>query len=100
MPFESKISSRTEYGPVCGSLIGAKGKWLEFASERHYLTCSLIESDLSLIRLAQETFESAGWRTSVDTGRLTFPVGENSRRVADDSDRIGRFLLLSQLAIS
>jgi hypothetical protein len=39
-----------------------------------------------LIRLVKEALESAGWRTHVDTGRFTFPVGENTRNVADGGD--------------
>ncbi|KAI4231268.1 MAG: hypothetical protein LQ349_005714 [Xanthoria aureola] len=49
--YESRASGRTEHRPVSGSLVGAKG------------------SDLMLIKLAYEAFESACWQTEVQTGR-------------------------------
>ncbi|KAI4220314.1 MAG: hypothetical protein L6R36_007711, partial [Xanthoria steineri] len=54
--YESRASGRTEHRPVIGSLVGAKG------------------SDLMLIKLAHEAFESAGWQTEVHTGRYTFSL--------------------------
>ena len=84
MSYESKISGRTEHRPICGSLIGAKGTSLEPASASSHLILAILGSDLSLIRLAKKAFESAGWRISVDAGSLTFPVGHNSRNVADE----------------
>lgn len=42
-------------------------------------------SDLALIRLLEGALRSAKWRTQVDTGRYTFPLGNNSRNVDDQS---------------
>jgi hypothetical protein len=36
-----------------------------------------------LINLARKAFEAASWPTSVETGRYMFPLGENTRNVAD-----------------
>jgi len=38
-----------------------------------------------LIRTMHDVFKVNKWRDYVDTGRFTFPVGNNSRNV-DDSD--------------
>jgi hypothetical protein len=43
-------------------------------------------SDLKLIQLVKKSFETAGWRTHVDTGRLTFPVGTKSHNIADGNN--------------
>lgn len=39
--------------------------------------------DLSVIHLIRRAFETAQWRTRVDTGRFTFPVASNPRNVDD-----------------
>ncbi|CAM1507834.1 Fc.00g046820.m01.CDS01 [Cosmosporella sp. VM-42] len=65
LPYESRISGRTEYRPICVSIMGAPG------------------SDVMMIQLVAQAFEHAKWRTQVDTGRLTFPLGNNSRNVKD-----------------
>lgn len=64
-PYESKVTARTEYQPVSGSVIGQQG------------------GDLMLIQVVKRAFELAEWRTVVDTGRLAFPIGDNSRNVDD-----------------
>lgn len=43
-------------------------------------------SDLALIRLVEEALLSAHWRTTVKTGRHTFPLGDNSRHIQDQQD--------------
>jgi hypothetical protein len=40
-----------------------------------------------IIRTIHGAFKAMGWRDFVDTGRFTFPVGNNSRNV-DDGDGI------------
>ncbi|ROW08437.1 hypothetical protein VMCG_03147 [Cytospora schulzeri] len=72
LPYKSRISKTLEYRPICISLMGGRG------------------SDLALLRLAEETLQAAGWRTGVDTGRFTFPVGNNGRHVKDDVDGSGQ----------
>lgn len=66
LPYKSRVTKTVEYRPVCISLMGSRG------------------SDLALLRVAEEVLQAAGWRTGVDTGRFTFPVGNNSRHVQDD----------------
>lgn len=68
LPYESKISGRTEYQPVTGSVLGHTG------------------TDFALIELMQRAFRSAQWRAQVDTGRLTFPLGDNDRNVDDQHE--------------
>ncbi|KAJ4396444.1 hypothetical protein N0V93_000663 [Gnomoniopsis smithogilvyi] len=65
LPYESHISGRTEYRPICVSVMGTRG------------------SDSTLLRLVEEALRSAHWRTKVETGRYTFPLGGNSRNVED-----------------
>jgi hypothetical protein len=63
VPFESEISTQTEYLPVSGSVIGPKG------------------TDLMLIQTVKRAFELAAWPIRVDTGALAFPVDDNSRNI-------------------
>ena len=56
VPYESKVSGRTEYLPVCVDLVGAPGM------------------DTALIRTAQGCLESAGRETCVRTGETMFDV--------------------------
>lgn len=53
------------YLPFSAGVIGAKG------------------DDLMLVQTMKRVFDVADWRVHVDTGRLTFPVGNNSRGVDD-----------------
>lgn len=39
--------------------------------------------DMMVIEVIKQAFELAQWRTRVDVGRLTFPVGDNERNVDD-----------------
>ncbi|ROW13500.1 hypothetical protein VPNG_04455 [Cytospora leucostoma] len=69
LPYKSRVTRTIEYRPVCISLMGSRG------------------SDLTLLRLAEETLRTTGWRTHVDTGRYTFPVGlYDGQRVKDKED--------------
>lgn len=61
--YNSVVSGRTEYQAIVSTLVGAKG------------------SDLMLANLAEETLTKAGWPTTVQTGRFTFPPGDNKRNV-------------------
>lgn len=65
LPYESDISGNTEYLPVSGSVMGPK------------------DGDVMVIEVVKKAFELAQWRTRVDTGRLTFPLADNSRNVDD-----------------
>ncbi|KND86695.1 Glutamyl-tRNA(Gln) amidotransferase subunit A [Tolypocladium ophioglossoides CBS 100239] len=65
LPYESRISDREEFHPVYASVMGPKG------------------ADLRVIHLVRRAFETAQWRTRVDTGRFTFPVADNPRNVDD-----------------
>ncbi|PNY23790.1 Glutamyl-tRNA(Gln) amidotransferase subunit A [Tolypocladium capitatum] len=65
LPYESRISGRREYHPVCGSVMGPRG------------------GDLKIIHLVRRALETAQWRTRVDTGRFAFPVADNARNVDD-----------------
>lgn len=56
VPFQSRISGKTEYRPVCGSVMGHKG------------------GDSNLVNVVRKAFETAQWRTKADTGSLTFPL--------------------------
>ncbi|KAM0740820.1 hypothetical protein ACQRIT_006004 [Beauveria bassiana] len=53
------------YVPFSAGVIGAKG------------------DDVMLVQAMKRTFDMAGWRVHVDAGRLTYPVGTNSRGVDD-----------------
>lgn len=64
-PYESKISGQTEYHPIYSTILGPKG------------------SDTVLVKLVEATFQQAQWRTKVDTGRYTFPLAQNARKVDD-----------------
>lgn len=74
VPFESRISGRTEYYPVIGSMVGAKG------------------SDLMLFNLANDALGKAGWRNTVDVGRFAFKLGDGTRHVASEDDGFDRKL--------
>lgn len=39
-----------------------------------------------LISLVERALQSAHWRTNVETGRYTFPLGNNNRNVKDQED--------------
>lgn len=64
--------------------------WLDFPL-RLVLT-RIVGSDWKLIRAVERALQSAGWRTNVDTGRLTFPVENGGRNTGDgaipDDDRV------------
>ncbi|KAF2652401.1 putative amidase [Lophiostoma macrostomum CBS 122681] len=66
MPYQFRISGRVEHRPIVSTLVGAKG------------------SDLMLISLAKAAFESVSWPTSIATGRYMFPLGNNTRNVAEE----------------
>ncbi|OAA35140.1 Amidase signature domain protein [Beauveria brongniartii RCEF 3172] len=53
------------YVPFSAGVIGAKG------------------DDVMLVQTMKRAFDMAGWRVHVDAGRLTYPVGTNSRAVDD-----------------
>lgn len=53
------------YVPFSAGVIGAKG------------------DDLMLVQTMKRAFDMADWRIHVDTGRLTYPVGDNPRSVDD-----------------
>ncbi|KAK8145397.1 hypothetical protein G3M48_004481 [Beauveria asiatica] len=53
------------YVPFSAGVIGAKG------------------DDVMLVQTMKRAFDMAGWRVHVDAGRLTYPVGTNSRGVDD-----------------
>lgn len=61
--YNSTVNNRTEYQPIVSTLVGAKG------------------SDLMLANLAEDALKKAGWPTTVQTGRFTFPPGDNKRNV-------------------
>jgi hypothetical protein len=63
VPFESEISSRTEYLPISGSVMGPEG------------------SDLMLIQTVKRAFELSAWPTRVNTGSRAFTVDDNSSNV-------------------
>ncbi|UNI19489.1 hypothetical protein JDV02_005671 [Purpureocillium takamizusanense] len=65
LPYTSRISGRKEFHPVYGSVMGPRG------------------GDLAVVYLVRRAFESVRWRTRVDTGRLSFPIGDNERNVDD-----------------
>ncbi|KAM5344734.1 hypothetical protein ACJ41O_010596 [Fusarium nematophilum] len=67
VPYHSRISGRTEYQPVCVSLMGAYG------------------SDISIIELARQALEKARVRTRVDTGRFAFPK-DTAHFIRNDKD--------------
>ena len=87
--YDSRGSQRTEYKPLSVGLIGAKG------INNTSLTCFCrshglwrhLGSDLMLAKLAKEAFESSGWPTRVQTGRMTFPLngGNDLKLTRDDS---------------
>ncbi|KAF3767012.1 hypothetical protein M406DRAFT_106416 [Cryphonectria parasitica EP155] len=68
VPYESRVSGSTEYRPICAGIMSARG------------------SDLALLRLVHEALEMAGWRADIDSGRYTYPLGNNSRNVDDGLD--------------
>lgn len=57
LPYGSRISSRTEYRAVAGSVMGPPG------------------SDMLAAHLVHRALDNAGWRTAVGAGRLPFPEG-------------------------
>ncbi|UPK93500.1 hypothetical protein LCI18_004435 [Fusarium solani-melongenae] len=56
VPYESRISGRTEYQTVCVSVIGPQG------------------SDTDIIQVIKQALEKAHVRTRVETGRFAFPA--------------------------
>ncbi|KAI1121232.1 amidase signature enzyme [Nemania abortiva] len=64
-PFESKVTKRIEYVPIVASLTGPR--W----------------SDESLLNIAEEAMQKAGWETTVLCGTLPFVVGSNERNTED-----------------
>ncbi|KAI0199400.1 putative amidase [Astrocystis sublimbata] len=58
-PHDSRVSGREEYLPIVSSLMGARN------------------SDVMLINLAEAALRSAGWPTTVMTGREAFERGDN-----------------------
>ncbi|RTE69888.1 hypothetical protein BHE90_015724 [Fusarium euwallaceae] len=56
VPYESRISGRTEYQTVCVSVIGPPG------------------SDTDIIQLVKQALEKAHVGTRVETGRIAFPL--------------------------
>ncbi|RSL64744.1 hypothetical protein CEP54_004547 [Fusarium duplospermum] len=56
VPYESRISGRTEYQTVCVSVIGPQG------------------SDTDIIQVVKQALEKAHIGTRVETGRLAFPL--------------------------
>ncbi|KAI8662232.1 Amidase domain-containing protein [Fusarium sp. Ph1] len=56
VPYDSRISGRTEYQTVCVSVIGPQG------------------SDTDIIQVVKQALEKAHVRTRVETGRLAFPA--------------------------
>ncbi|ATY58573.1 Amidase signature domain [Cordyceps militaris] len=57
--------SNTAYVPFSAGVFGAKG------------------DDVMLVQTMKRAFDMAAWRVRVDAGRLTFPVGNNTRSVDD-----------------
>ena len=43
---------------------------------------SILGSDLMLLDLASAAMKAASWPTTVNTGRYTFPVADNTRNAA------------------
>ncbi|KAK3382131.1 amidase signature domain-containing protein [Lasiosphaeria ovina] len=66
-PFESWVSGKTEYAPIVGSLIGAKG------------------TDAMLLCVAHDALKHAGWPTKVLTGRHMFHPADNARNSGPDA---------------
>ncbi|KAJ6440144.1 amidase signature domain-containingprotein [Purpureocillium lavendulum] len=62
---DEETIGRTEFHPVYGSIMGPRS------------------GDLAVVHLVRRAFETARWRTRVDTGRFAFPVGDNGRHVDD-----------------
>ncbi|KAH8734004.1 amidase signature domain-containing protein [Ilyonectria robusta] len=69
LPYYSRISGRTEYQPVCVSLMGSFG------------------SEVGMIRLVKQAFEQAHWPTEVSAGRFAFPL-EKGSHAANNEDRL------------
>lgn len=98
VPYESRITKTTEYQPICISLMGRKGRsqdvckpsardrlpWRKRTGHRALTYISTPGSDLSLLRLAEEALRTAGWHTGVETGRYTFPIGDDGRHAKED----------------
>lgn len=59
---------------------------LFLASDCQIRTNSNAGSDMMLIRIVDEAFKSSGWPTQIQTGRYTFPLGNNSRNVRDEAE--------------
>ncbi|KAL3419102.1 glutamyl-tRNA(Gln) amidotransferase [Phlyctema vagabunda] len=62
LPYESRITQRTEYLPIAASLVGTKG------------------SDLMLVKLAADVLNSASWPTTVGVGRFMFDATGNTQK--------------------
>ncbi|KAF7536936.1 hypothetical protein G7Z17_g12951 [Cylindrodendrum hubeiense] len=78
LPYESRISERTEYQPVCVSIMGSRG------------------SEVEMIRVVKQAFEKAHWRTQVTTGRYAFPLDKDSQAVNNEH----RLLMLQSESLS
>jgi len=74
IPYDSRITGNVAYLPVAASIAGASG------------------SDLMIMNLAEAALNCSGWPTEVETGNLTFKLGDNDRNVA--SVRTPEFLPL------
>ncbi len=46
---------------------------------------AILGSDMTMLKVGQETLEKAGWPTTVLTGRFMFDVGDNERNARSDS---------------
>lgn len=86
LPYKSRVTKTIEYRPVCISLMGSRGRSRRARRSLpdRALTCIILGSDLALLRLVEEALRPTGWRTHVETGRYTFPVGHDGRHVKDE----------------
>lgn len=41
---------------------------------------------MSLLKIAETALKEANWAVEVQTGRLSFPVGDNAKHVAETHD--------------
>lgn len=60
-PYQSRVSGREEFAPIFTTIVGGP------------------HTDLTLLAVAQGTLDSAGWPSTVLTGRYMFQVGNNER---------------------
>ena len=61
IPYESKVSERTEYLPLSIAVLGARG------------------NDIGLVDLVNQALVKAEWTTEVNTGRLAFAESNRIR---------------------